>query len=104
MIHTVKIDDKTPKGKSIINELLKYPKIVKFVNPEVAVVVHEGYVTSDEFENKVNENISTYSKENSTKVVVPEGYLTGEEFFTGIKKELQKRCLENGLLQQNSSK
>ena len=29
---------------------------------------------------------------------VPEGYMTGDEFFEGIKKELKKRCLENGLL------
>jgi len=37
--------------------------------------------------------------ENSTvNDVPPEGYMTGEEFFSGIKKELKKRCQDNGLL------
>jgi hypothetical protein len=29
----------------------------------------------------------------------PAGYMTGDEFFSGIKKELMKRCKDNGLLQ-----
>lgn len=37
--------------------------------------------------------------ENSTvNDVPPEGYMTGEDFFSGIKKELKKRCQDNGLL------
>jgi len=67
MMHTVKINDNTPTGKRVINDLRKYTKTVKFVNP-----IANG--------------------------TVPEGYMTGDEFFGGIKKELKKRCLENGLL------
>lgn len=37
--------------------------------------------------------------ENSTmNSIPPEGYMSGDEFFSGIKKELMKRCKENGLL------
>lgn len=37
--------------------------------------------------------------ENSTmNSTPPEGYMSGDEFFSGIKKELMKRCKENGLL------
>jgi len=48
MIHTVKIDDKTPTGKRLINELRKHKKIVEFENP-VTGVIPEGYLTSEEF-------------------------------------------------------
>jgi len=41
----------------------------------------------------------TIDIENSTvNDVPPEGYMTGDEFFSGIKKELKKRCQDNGLL------
>ena len=72
MIHTIKIDDKSPTGKRLINELRKHNKVVKFEDPFI-------------------------------KGVIPEGYITGDEFFTGIKEELRKRAMENGLLQQNRS-
>ncbi len=64
MIHTVKIDDKTPTGKRLINELRKHHKIVEFENPAETGVIPEGYVTGDEFENQVKENIISYCKEN----------------------------------------
>jgi len=64
MIHTVKIDDKTPTGKRIINELRKHPKTVEFENPAVTGIIPEGYVTGDEFESQVKENIDTYCKKN----------------------------------------
>ena len=64
MIHTIKIDDKTPAGKRLIKELHKHHKIVEFENPAETGVVPEGYLTGDEFENQVKENIITYCKEN----------------------------------------
>ena len=64
MIHTIKIDDKTPAGKRLIKELHKHHKIVEFVNPAETGVVPEGYLTGDEFENQVKENIISYCKEN----------------------------------------
>jgi len=68
MIHTVQINDETPIGKRILNDLRK----------------HQNEVV---FNNKAEINLP------------PEGYMTGDEFFSGIKKELMKRCQENGLLQ-----
>jgi len=67
MIHTVKINDNSPTGKRIINDLRRYRIAVEFENPAL-------------------------------NGVPPEGYITGEDFFSGIKKELKKRCLKNGLL------
>ena len=64
MIHTVKIDDKTPTGKRLINELRKHSKVVDFENPAVTGIIPEGYVTGDEFESKVKENINSYCKNN----------------------------------------
>jgi hypothetical protein len=64
MIYTVKIDDKTPTGKRIINDLRKHPKTVIFEDPEVTGVIPEGYVTGDEFESQVKENINSYCKNN----------------------------------------
>jgi len=64
MIHTIKIDDKTPAGKRLIKELHKHHKIVEFENPAETGVVPEGYLTGDEFENQVKENIISYCKEN----------------------------------------
>ena len=64
MIHTIKIDDKTPTGKRLIKELHKHHKIVEFKNPTETGVVPEGYLTGDEFENQVKENLIAYCKEN----------------------------------------
>ena len=52
MIHTVKIDDTTRNGKKIITDLRRYRKGVEFENPAVTGVIHEGYVTSEEFRAK----------------------------------------------------
>ncbi len=102
MIHTIKIDDKTPTGKRLIKELRKHHKIVEFENTAETGVVPEGYLTGDEFENQVKDELSKYNN-----VVLfekpPGGYMTGDEFFSGIKEELKKRSQENGLLQQNCS-
>jgi len=57
MIHTVRIDDKTPTGKKILNELRKYSKVVTFEDPNVTGVIPEGYVTGEEFRKTVKENL-----------------------------------------------
>ena len=64
MIHTVKIDDKTRNGKKIINDLRRYRSGVEFENPAVTGIVPEGYVTGEEFESPVKENINLYCKKN----------------------------------------
>ena len=64
MIHTVKIDDNTRNGKKIMTDLRRYRKGVEFENPADIGVVPEGYVTGDEFEKQVKENIDSYCKEN----------------------------------------
>jgi len=64
MIHTVKIDDSTRNGKKIITDLRRYRKGVEFDNPAIRGVVPEGYVTGDEFEKQVKENLESYCKEN----------------------------------------
>ena len=42
MIHTIKIDDKTPAGKRLIKELHKHHKIVEFKNPAETGFIPEG--------------------------------------------------------------
>jgi len=64
MIHTVKIDDNTRNGKKIITDLRRYRKGVEFDNPAIRGVVPDGYVTGDEFEKQVKENLDSYCKEN----------------------------------------
>jgi hypothetical protein len=49
MIHTVKINDNTPIGKKIIEELRNNYKDVEFVSSTVNSNVPEGYMTSDDF-------------------------------------------------------
>jgi len=67
MIHTVKIDDSTPKGKGLIEDLRKNYKEVEFVDSTVQEQVPEGYMTSDEF--------WTQSKENMDKICKKHGLL-----------------------------
>ena len=64
MIHTVKIDDQTRNGKKVLNELRRYRTGVEFENPAETGVVSDGYVTGDEFESQVKENINSYCKKN----------------------------------------
>jgi len=64
MIHTVKIDDNTRNGKKIMTDLRHYRKGVEFDNPAIRGVVPERYVTGDEFEKQVKENLDSYCKEN----------------------------------------
>jgi len=49
MIYTVKINDSTPTGKRIINDLRRHPKTVEFEKPADNGVPPEGYMTGDEF-------------------------------------------------------
>ncbi len=63
MIHTVRIDDNTRNGKKLIAEIKRYKKGVEFDNPAKTGIMPEGYVSANEFEMKVKENIQTYCKE-----------------------------------------
>lgn len=64
MIHTIKVDDSIPSGKKIIKDLRRFRKAVKFVNPASTGVPPEGYMTGDEFEKSLIEEINQYYKEN----------------------------------------
>ncbi len=63
MIHTVKIDDSTPKTKKLISELRKCRKGVEFDNPAISGNIPEGYMTSEEFRKGVKEDLRKLYKE-----------------------------------------
>ena len=64
MIHTIKIDDKTPTGKRLINELRKYNKKVTFEHASLAGATPEEYMTGDEFFTGIKEELRKRSQEN----------------------------------------
>ena len=64
MIHTIKIDDNTPNGKRIIEELRNNYKDVEFVESNVSEPVPDGYMTGQEFRTKVKSKIHNHYKEN----------------------------------------
>lgn len=61
MIHTIKIDDSTPTGKKLVNELRRHTKTVHF---EISSTdnIPKGYMTSDEFWKKSRENVDILCK------------------------------------------
>ncbi len=63
MIHSIRINDSTPSGKRLINELHRQPKAVEFENPALTGSVPEGYKTSDEFWLKMDEKIDNICKD-----------------------------------------
>src|ERR1035437_920883 len=91
MIHTVKIDDKTPTGKRLINELRKHRKIVEFENPTETGIVPEGYMTSEEFRIESRKDLDELCKKYAESGVIPEGYVTSEEFIGTVKENLRKK-------------
>ena len=64
MIHIVKINDNTPNGKRIIEDLRKNYKDVEFVDSTINQNVPEGYMTSDEFRKNVKSKIQKHYQEN----------------------------------------
>jgi hypothetical protein len=64
MIHTIKIDDNTPTGKRLINELRRHSNVVVFENPSIAGAIPEGYMTGDEFFSGIKEELKKRSQEN----------------------------------------
>jgi len=64
MIHTVRIDESTPGGKKILHELHRIRKGVEFENPAVSGKVPEGYVSVDEFFDRVEKRITKHDEEN----------------------------------------
>ena len=68
MIHTIKIDDKTPTGKRLIDELRKYRKVVVLEKPSQAEGTPEGYMTRDEFFLGIKEELKKITPQNYTGV------------------------------------
>ena len=64
MIHTVYIDDSTPKGRVILKELQKESKIVRFDNPIERGILPDGYKTSNDFRIAVKQGLRTKLKAN----------------------------------------
>lgn len=64
MIHTVKINDNTPNGKRIIDELRSNYQDVEFVSSVVNSNVPEGYITGDELRKNVKSRIYKHYQEN----------------------------------------
>ena len=64
MIHTVKINDNTPNGKRIVEELRNNYNDVEFVDSTVNSSVPEGYMTGDEFRKNVKSKIHKHYQEN----------------------------------------
>lgn len=62
MIHTVKINDSTPNGKRLLEELRKNYKEVEFIDSSVHTSAPEGYMTSDEFWKQSKENVDKICK------------------------------------------
>ena len=56
MIHIIKIDDSSPTGKRIINDLRKHPKVVKFEKTGLTGDVPEGYLTGKSFFRELRKN------------------------------------------------
>jgi hypothetical protein len=64
MIHEVKINDNTPNGKHIVEELRSNFKDVEFIGSTINTVVAEGYITGDEFRKNVKSKIYKHYQEN----------------------------------------
>jgi len=64
MIHTIHIDDSTLKGKRIIKELQKEPKVVHFDNPTFTNTLPDGYMSSANFRVAVKRGLKVKLKEN----------------------------------------
>jgi len=63
MIYTLKIDDNTPIGKRLIQELRKYHKEVTFENPSLMADAPEGYINGDVFFTGIKEELKKRSQE-----------------------------------------
>ena len=101
MIHTIKIDDNTPNGKRIIEELRKNYKDVEFVESNVSAPAPDGYMTGQEFRTKVKSNINNHNKEfveSNVHTPAPDGYMTSDDFWKKSKCNLDEICKKHGLL------
>jgi hypothetical protein len=59
MIHTVYIDDSTLKGRTLLKELQKETKVVRFDNPIESGILPDGYKTSAEFRKVVKQELKS---------------------------------------------
>jgi len=63
MIHTVYIDDTTSAGKRFMNENQRQHKGIEFANPAITGIIPDGYMTGDEFERRVKDELKRLYKE-----------------------------------------
>jgi hypothetical protein len=63
MIHTIYIDDNTPKGKELLDRLQKESDVVCFEKPVSNIIVN-GYVHGSEFRASVKEGLVNKLKAN----------------------------------------
>jgi hypothetical protein len=64
MIHTIKIDDATPYGKKVLNQLNRFQKGVQFEDPSQTGIIPAGYMTSEEFKKRAAEKINKFCDDN----------------------------------------
>jgi hypothetical protein len=64
MIHIAYIDDSTPKGQTIIKQLQKEPKVVRFDNPVNTSILPDGYMSGTDFRAEVKQGLKSKLKVN----------------------------------------
>ena len=64
MIHIAYIDDSTPKGQTIIKQLQKETKIVRFINLGSASTLPDGYMSSADIRTEVKKDLKSKLKAN----------------------------------------
>ena len=64
MIHIAYIDDSTPKGQTIIKQLQKETKVVRFNNPAKTSILPDGYISGTDFRTEVKQGLKSKLKAN----------------------------------------
>jgi hypothetical protein len=64
MIHIAYIDDSTPKGQTIIKQLQKETKVVRFNNPANTGILPDGYISGTGFRTEVKQGLKSKLKAN----------------------------------------
>lgn len=63
MIHNITIDDSTPTGKKLIEELRRHTKTVKFEKPTIEEENLNDYMSGEEFWKVVRSDLKTLYKD-----------------------------------------
>ncbi len=64
MIHIAYIDDSSIKGKTIIKQLQKETKVVRFNRPVNSSILPNGYMSATEFRTEVKQGLKSKLKAN----------------------------------------